>query len=65
MVVCLCRGLSDSTIEAVITAGASSVDELAEACGAGVDCRACCPLLTALVDRTRETAHSDAHCDGR
>ncbi len=61
MVVCLCRGLSDGTIEAVIASGASSVDDLAKACGAGVDCRACCPLLAALVDRSREVDYSDAH----
>ena len=49
MIVCLCRGVSDRTIYAAIARGAFTVDDIAEACGAGTDCGACCAMLDELV----------------
>lgn len=52
MIVCLCRGVSDRTIYAAIARGAFTVDDIAEACGAGTDCGACCAMLDELVQAT-------------
>jgi bacterioferritin-associated ferredoxin len=54
MILCLCRGVCDRTIEAVIAEGASTVAQIERACGAGGDCGACGDLLDALVERARE-----------
>ncbi len=54
MIVCLCRAVSDHTVKAAISAGAASVEQIRDVCGAGGDCRACCDLLESLVERTRE-----------
>lgn len=59
MTVCLCRGVSERAIRAVIVAGAATVDEIAEACGAGVDCRACGSVLAKLVAEAPSTQYSD------
>jgi len=53
MIACLCRGVSDHTIRALIARGARSVSAIHEACGAGGDCGACCAMLAALVDQAR------------
>jgi bacterioferritin-associated ferredoxin len=50
MIVCLCRGISERTIRSAIAAGASSPEAIAEACGAGDDCRACCEQLIDLIE---------------
>ncbi len=60
MIVCLCRGVSDHTVSAAISAGANSLDRIQAACGAGGDCRACCDLIESLVERTRERHYSAA-----
>lgn len=49
MIVCLCRGVSDTEIRATIAAGAETVPEIGDACGAGTDCRMCCQSLEALL----------------
>jgi bacterioferritin-associated ferredoxin len=54
MILCLCRGVSDRTVEAVIADGAHSVAQIERACGAGGDCGACGDLLDALVERARD-----------
>ena len=41
MIVCLCRGVGESAVNAAITEGASTLDELVAACTAGSDCGAC------------------------
>ena len=54
MILCLCRGVSDRAVEAMIADGASSVAQIERACGAGGDCGACGDLPDALVERARE-----------
>ena len=68
MILCLCRGVSDRTVEAVIADGACTVAQIERACGAGGDCGACGDLLDALVERARDealwwapTVHSRPH----
>lgn len=41
MIVCLCHGVSDRDLERVIEAGASTVEEIGQRCGAGTDCGTC------------------------
>jgi len=60
VILCLCLGVSDHAVESTISAGASSVDEIARACGAGGDCGACCGLIEALVERARERHYAGA-----
>lgn len=49
MIVCLCRGVSEAALQEVIDAGATTVRHVAEACGAGTDCGACCPMVKELL----------------
>jgi len=41
MYVCLCRAVSNTTIEAAIRAGANTVEEVSERCGAASACGKC------------------------
>jgi len=50
MIVCLCLGVSESHIEATVEAGATTVGEVSQACGAATDCGACHDLVAALVE---------------
>ena len=45
MYICHCRAITDTTIEAAISSGATTVDELARRCGAGSRCGGCWPAL--------------------
>lgn len=60
MILCVCRGLSDAEIRETIAEGARSVDDLAEACGAGADCRVCCEDLERLIADVRRGVYSGA-----
>ena len=51
MILCLCRGIPDQAVTAVIHQGASSLDEIIGACDAGSDCGAChASLLDMLLE---------------
>lgn len=50
MYVCSCRVVNSSTIEEVIEAGATSIDDISRECGAGSRCGGCWPTLMALID---------------
>jgi bacterioferritin-associated ferredoxin len=58
MIVCICQGVSDHTIERLVAAGARSVDALASRCGAGADCGLCCAMLESMVAASRPTARA-------
>ncbi len=60
MILCLCRGVPDHTVEHAIAGGADTVGAVERACGAGGDCGACGQLLEALVERARERQYSGA-----
>ena len=49
MIVCLCHGVSDRTIRGLIQEGASSVDDIAAACGAGTGCGSCKTMVAKMV----------------
>ena len=53
MIVCLCHGVSERHLEAVVAAGARTVGEVARACGAGSDCGSCHRALADLLDDAR------------
>lgn len=41
MYVCICRRVSDTELRNTIAAGAESLDDVGQQCGAGTDCGAC------------------------
>ena len=56
MIVCVCRGVSESQMEAVVSAGAKTVDQVSRACGAGTDCGACRFMVAEIVEGARGAA---------
>jgi len=52
MIVCVCRGISDRTLRAVIGSGARTRQQIEDACGAGSDCGACRLALTEMIEET-------------
>jgi bacterioferritin-associated ferredoxin len=56
MIVCVCRGVSESQVEAVVTAGVKTVDQVSRACGAGSDCGACRFMVAEIVEGARSAA---------
>ena len=54
MIVCHCRRVCDRSIRAAIQAGASTEDDVAEACGAGSVCGGCVPVVTELLDEEQQ-----------
>jgi bacterioferritin-associated ferredoxin len=49
VLVCLCRGVTDRTVNDAIAAGARTVHELRRQCSAGSGCGGCWPTLSALL----------------
>jgi bacterioferritin-associated ferredoxin len=50
MFVCSCKAVTDRTVAAAIASGASSIQEVADRCGAGSRCGGCWPELQRLLD---------------
>jgi bacterioferritin-associated ferredoxin len=55
MYVCHCRAITDHQIRDEIERGASTVEALAAACGAGVRCGGCWPALYELLEEHAQT----------
>jgi bacterioferritin-associated ferredoxin len=49
VIVCLCRGVSESDIRRVIERGAFTAAAVTAACGAGGDCGGCTLMLADMV----------------
>ncbi len=49
MLVCQCNGVSDRTVRRVIQAGATSVGQVAQGCGAGACCGGCANAIRKLI----------------
>jgi len=47
--VCLCRAVSDRKVRKAISHGATTVEEVGGACGAGTGCGGCRPEIEALL----------------
>jgi len=60
MIVCHCEGVSDRTIRALITAGASSVADITRRCGAGRCCAPCREEIALLLDSADSAPHNSA-----
>ena len=56
MIICLCRGVSESDIRCVIERGAWTAEAVTAACGAGGDCGACTIMLADLVAESETAA---------
>ena len=56
MILCLCEGVNDRTVERVIDGGAATVAEIGERCGAGTGCGRCSCDLKDLLERGRANA---------
>ena len=54
MFVCLCKAVCDKRVRDAIDRGASSVDAVGFACGAGTDCGSCHDTIAALIERHSE-----------
>lgn len=60
MIVCHCKGISDSTVRAAVRKGAAALGEVERACGAGTDCGGCTRTIQAIVaaEKCRTARHS-------
>jgi bacterioferritin-associated ferredoxin len=56
MIVCVCRGVSERQVEAAVAEGATTMDQVARACGAGTDCGACRFMVRELAESARSAA---------
>jgi bacterioferritin-associated ferredoxin len=50
MYVCLCEGVTDRTIRKAVRRGATSIDAVGAACGAGTGCGGCWEALAELIE---------------
>ena len=69
MYVCICRAVSERTIESAINSGARTIDALQRATGAGTSCGSCLPAISRVLHRAVQGADapqcaSDSSCDG-
>ena len=62
MYVCICRAVCDREVESVIDAGATTVEAVTKACGAGGDCGAC---HQEIADRLARRVEGDDCCTKR
>lgn len=67
MYVCLCRGVTSHTVADCVAAGACTTNQVAAACGAGVDCARCRRSIRAIIDMATDGSsgcgRSASECD--
>ena len=61
MYVCHCRAVTDHTICDEIERGATTIEDLAECCGAGSECGGCWPELEKLLESGGHRVLASAH----
>ena len=64
MVVCLCKGISDRKIRALVQDGATSVRDIIRTCQAGSDCGSCLCQLKELVAEARKESCASGGSEG-
>jgi bacterioferritin-associated ferredoxin len=50
MFVCLCTGVTSQAVTDLVASGASTSKQIAEACGAGLDCGRCRRTVRAIIE---------------
>jgi bacterioferritin-associated ferredoxin len=63
MIVCSCKGVRCSSVRAVISHGAETVEAVGHACGAGTDCGSCRGMIEDMIEEHLEAA--ETHLDAR
>ncbi len=56
MFVCHCIGVREGEIRRAVRAGASTLRQVARACGAGTGCGGCSPLVAEIVASERDAS---------
>ena len=56
MIICVCNGVCERRLEAVVAAGAHTLGEVERQCGAGGDCGVCRPDVERVIERVTLTA---------
>lgn len=64
MIVCICRGVCDRTIEASIADGAATIEAVITTCHAGDDCGQCRPFIARMLAAGRN-APTEAESEER
>lgn len=59
MIICVCRAVSDRTVNRAIAEGASTVEDLGERCGAGTSCGMCVDTLASMLRVRGRTSTGD------
>jgi bacterioferritin-associated ferredoxin len=54
MIVCVCAGVSERKLRAVIADGATTMREIERRCGAGAGCGSCRPAVRQCLRESRE-----------
>lgn len=57
MYICICEAISDTIISDAIEAGARTVDEVGDRCGAGTVCGNCRQMIETLLEASDENSH--------
>ncbi|MFM9033936.1 MAG: bacterioferritin-associated ferredoxin [Mycobacterium sp.] len=60
MYVCLCSGVTSTTVAEAVACGASTCKQVAIACGAGLDCGRCLRSVKAILEAGSARAVSSA-----
>lgn len=55
MYVCLCVGVTNHVVSAAVAAGATTCNQVAEACGAGTECGRCRRTIRTIIDTAPAT----------
>ena len=62
MVLCICQAVTECEVDAVIHAGARSLDEVAARCGAGTDCGCCRDAIEERLGQERPCGRGCKDC---
>ena len=60
MIVCSCNGVTDRTVQATVSAGAKSCEDVGRLCGAGTGCGGCWDTIRELLEKRGCQQHAAA-----
>ena len=61
MFVCLCTGVTSQAVTDLVESGASTSKQIADACGAGLDCGRCRRTVRAIIEAASAKAACPMH----